>query len=116
VIRLPRRARDELRGRHQPLEGIAQRRQIAGAGGRQFQAARAALEQHDAEILLELLDQAADRALRDMQLPRGAGEAQMPPGDLEGAQGVERGQAVGRLRKTHGLASLNRLSDNRQSL
>ena len=54
----------------------------------------AALEQGDAELLLELLDLAADRGLREMQLFPGAGEGEQPCGRLEAAQQIERGQSL----------------------
>jgi hypothetical protein len=56
--------------------------------------AAGALEQAAAEMFLQGADVPAHRALGDGQLLGGAGEGRMPRGGLEGAQGLERGQAT----------------------
>src|SRR3546814_12676773 len=56
------------------------------------EATRAAVKQREAEAGLELLDLLADRALGDVQLGGRAREAAMAGGDLEGAQGRQRGR------------------------
>src|SRR5262245_61762195 len=61
---------------------------------RQQQRPRAALEQLDSEVLLELLDLPADGGLRQMQLARGLRERQVARGGLERQQGVERRHVI----------------------
>jgi hypothetical protein len=60
------------------------------AGARELERPAAALEQRLADLLLERLDLAADRRLRDEQLLRRAGEAQVARRGAETAQQVER--------------------------
>ena len=55
---------------------------------------RPAAEKRGAGELFELADLLGNGARRDVQLFGGAGEGQVAGGRLEGAQGVESGQAV----------------------
>ena len=55
---------------------------------------RAAVEQRQAELLLERADLVAQRRRRDMQLLGRLGEAQMAGDRLEGFQRIERGQRL----------------------
>src|SRR3546814_1374457 len=71
------------------------------------EATRAAVKQREAEAGLELLDLLADRALGDVQLGGRAREAEMAGGDLEGAQGRQRGRSE---EHTSELQSLMRIS------
>ena len=74
-------------------EGPGNGRQIGlSVVGEQQRAVQAA-EQLAPQMLLQGLDLVADGGLGDVQLLCGTGEAQMACGSLEGAQGVQRGQA-----------------------
>jgi len=66
-------------------EHRAQRESFVGHG----KTARQALEQRDTEPLLERAHLLAHRGLRDIQLLRGAREAQMPDCRFEGAQRIQ---------------------------
>ncbi len=78
----------------QILERAAHRGQVGLRLAGQFQRAVAPHEQRDAELFLQPADQMADRGLGDVQLLRRAREAEVARGRLEGAQSVERGQAI----------------------
>ena len=67
-------------------------RQIGLRLAGQLQGAIAAHEQRNAELLLQAADQMADRGLGDIQLLRGAGEAEVACRCLEGAQAIQRRQ------------------------
>ena len=58
-----------LRGAHREARLLEEQ----GAGGREVHAARVALEQADADGLLELGDHLRERGLGDVELGRGAG-------------------------------------------
>jgi hypothetical protein len=60
------------------------------AFAREAQAPRLAVEQGDAEMVLEELDLAADRGLGDVELLRRAGEIGVPGRGLEHHQGIGR--------------------------
>ena len=60
----------------------------------QFHTATAAVEQRNAQFALQRLHLMADRAMRDMQFGGGAGEVAVPRGGLEGAECMQRWQAV----------------------
>ena len=62
---------------------------------RQRQRAVLADEQTNAELFLQPLDLMADRGLRDVQLGRRLGEAQMPGGGLKRPQSIQRRQPGG---------------------
>ena len=66
---------------------------VAVAGFGQHQRARAPLEELDAELLLELLDLAADRRLREEEFRGCRSKRQQAGGGLESAQQVERESA-----------------------
>ena len=72
---------------------VAHHVEILAPGLGDDQALALAVEQLEAELLLQRLDLVADRALRDEQLLGGAREALVPRGGLEGLQCVERRQA-----------------------
>ena len=74
----------------QVFERAAHGRQIRFRLTRQFQRAIAAHEEGNAKLLLQPPDQVADRGLGDVQLFRGAGEAQVTRRRLEGTQSAER--------------------------
>ena len=76
-------------------EGPGDGRQVGLSVVGQQQGAVEAAEQLALEPLLQGLDLVADGRLGDVQLLGGAGEAQMPRRGLEGAQSVERRQALG---------------------
>lgn len=54
-----------------------------------------ALEQTTTEVLFQGTDVPTHRALGYRQFLAGAGERGVPGGSLEGAQGIQRGQATG---------------------
>ena len=72
------------------VEGLRDDRQNMPSGLGQHQLLRTAFEQRHAEKILQHDHVPADRALRDRQAVGGRGEAQVLPGGLEGAQGVQR--------------------------
>src|SRR5262249_3411397 len=79
--------------------------EIGAPGLGNEQALPLAPEQLQAELRLERLDLLTDRALRDAQLLRRLGEAQVPCRGLESPDGIERRQAA-----RHGLnTSLEKL-------
>ena len=82
--------------RAQPLGGAAHGGEHLRRGGIELLArlgqrerAVAALEQHHAELVLELLDLAADRRLREVELLARLGERQVARRRLEADQQVE---------------------------
>jgi hypothetical protein len=77
----------------QTVEAFAQRRngQLAGIGQQQGPGHPA--EQGQADEVLQSLHLMADRRRCDVELPGGLGEAQVPCRGLEGAQGIQRGDA-----------------------
>src|SRR6185369_477896 len=80
------RAADRLHGRIELEEQRLDRAQERVAVGRDLDVARAADEELRAELVLEALDLAADRRLRDVQLFGGGAEVERPRDRLEGAQ------------------------------
>ena len=89
------------------VEGRGQGRQVELAGVGQHEPPVQAPEQLHAERLLQGLDLMADRGLGDVELLGRLGERQVPGRGLEGAQGVERGQASG-----HAISGLEILIRN----
>jgi len=87
------RLRDRGEGRAQAIKGIHHRRRQALARLGQHDAASLALEQGQAEPLLQQLDLIAHRRLRHAELGGGAGEAAMARRRLEGPDRTERRQA-----------------------
>jgi hypothetical protein len=65
------------------------------AFGGQADLADLALEQHDAEMLLERAHLPAHRAVRDVELDRGARKTEMARGHQEHAQRIERRKGAG---------------------
>ena len=84
------RAEQALGALHQPVEDVAHDRQIVLTDLGELDPAADAAEQRTAELRFETLDAMADRALGEIELFGSLGEARMPRGGLEGAQGVER--------------------------
>ncbi|MNT34305.1 hypothetical protein D3C72_1702790 [compost metagenome] len=85
-----RRRRDAGRGVQYLAKRIADGRQVVPAGIGQQDAAVHAHEERHAQVLLQRLDQLADRARRDAQLLRRRLHGLMAGGGIEGAQGIER--------------------------
>jgi hypothetical protein len=77
----------------QAVEALTQRRngQLAGIG--QQQGSGHTTEQGQADEVFQSLHLMADRRRRDVELPGGLGEAQVPCRGLESAQGIQRGDA-----------------------
>ena len=90
AARLATLAHDLLQRRIDALEGLLDDRQQAAPGLGQRRLLRLAVEQRDAEEILEPDDVAADRALGDQEALGRGGEAAVPADGLESAQGVER--------------------------
>ncbi|MNQ14014.1 hypothetical protein D3C85_269470 [compost metagenome] len=86
---------DARRGALQPLQGDTDLGVEGRARRGQADAARLALEQGDAEAVLEGADLLAHRALGQVQLGGGAGEAAVATHRLEGDQGFQRRQMAG---------------------
>src|SRR5262249_60173368 len=85
-----------LHGRGEAAEALLQQGQRRRAGGGQRQRPVAAVEQGDAEMLLEVLDLVADRGRADMQLARRLAETGMAGG---GPRGLLREWGGGHLRR-----------------
>ena len=81
--------------RRQAFETVADLGQIGRADFGQHQAARFALEQGFAQVVLQKLHLLADRGLGQVQLLRGIGETQMPRRCLKSAQPAQMGKASG---------------------
>jgi hypothetical protein len=78
---------------------------VAAPGARQGELARLALEQLQAQFAFEAADMLRDGALGDAELIGRGAEIEMPCGRLEGAQRVERRQAL--LRFGHAVVFLS---------
>ena len=92
------RPRHALRGGGDAVEGGRDRRQQFGAMRCQLYPLAGALEQLDAERLLQRLDLVADGAMGDIQLARRLGQRAMARRRLEGAQRIQGRQALGHER------------------
>ncbi len=90
-------AQQPVGGEPQIVERGADAGQIIPGLRRQRQRAVLPDEQADPEFLLQPPDLMADRGLRDVQLGRRTGEAQMPGGGLERPQAVQRRQPGGHV-------------------
>ena len=88
-------ALDEALGAHRdPVQCIADHREIFAAGLGHHQPLALAIEKLDAKRRLKRLDLMAHRPLRDAQLFRRSGEALAPRRGLEGLQRIQRRQAA----------------------
>ena len=81
-------------GAFQRLEAIAQPRQQHARRFGELQAAAPTLEQAAGEVFFQSAHMPTDRTLGDRQLFGGAGEGALPRRRLEGAQGIQRRQAL----------------------
>ena len=89
------RTADLLHARVELAEPGLDRPQQGLAVGSDLDVARAAQEERRAELVLEALDLAADRRLRDVQLVGRGVEAEQPRHRLEGAQVAQRQRPAG---------------------
>ena len=80
--------------RRDPIERGGDRGKQFGAVGRELEPPAHALEQLDLEHELQRPDLVADGAVRDVEFSRREGQRPMARGGLEGAQGIERRQAL----------------------
>src|SRR3954451_23164885 len=77
-----------------PVEGVAQHGEIIAPGLGDDEPLALAIEQLEAERLLERLDLVAHRPWRDAKLVRRPGEALMARRSLEGLERIERREAA----------------------
>src|SRR4051794_26052821 len=85
---------DARRAERNPVEGVAQHGEIIAPGLGDDEPLALAIEQLEAEGLLERLDLVADRPLRDTKLLRRPGEALVARRSLEGLERIERRQTA----------------------
>ncbi len=76
-------ARCGSRGYRQLIEHVADGARIRFADGSETHGPRGTLEELDAKLIFKVLDCPADGTMRDIELFRGPGEAQVPCGGLE---------------------------------
>lgn len=91
-LRAAREARDLREDLRERIEAMAEHRVEAGAGLREHDLPRAALEEGEPGVVLEAPDLVADGGGRDRELRGGELEAPMTSRGLEGAKGGERRQ------------------------
>src|SRR6185437_12246105 len=84
-------------GLGETVERLAQGGQGGLGGVGEQQSLRRALEERDANIVLEVLDLLRDGSRRDRKLVGGAAEIQMPGRSLEGAKSVQGWEPPARL-------------------
>ena len=96
-----RPARQALRRVTHGVDGLRHRAKVVRALARQRYLLVPAMQQANAEEVLERADLAADRARRHVQLVRRERDAHVPRGRLEGAHGIQWGKSIHAGHATH---------------